>query len=111
MADEVLQRRLNVECCYLHQTKKVESAGSFWLIDEENCRYLRMPKHEGPRENGWGAADQGALADLTWHPFIDWRKSDDPVFGRRLMIHTHDDPTTGKPMYVVAPIHQEADHG
>jgi hypothetical protein len=33
------------------------------------------------------------------------------VFGRRLMIHTHDDPTTGKPMYVVAPIHQEADHG
>ena len=78
-------------------TTTVETMGSVWLLDEDNCVYLRMPKHEGPRSNGWGAADQGDLADLVWHPFESWEIAD--RFGQPiLMIHT-DSPGGG----VVAP--------
>lgn len=87
---------------YLNQ--RVESIGSIWMIDDQAKVYVRMPKYEGPRPNGWGEPDQGLLADLVRHPFIDWHVEDHPGFGRRLKIHTHNDPDTGKPMYVVAPM-------
>lgn len=69
-------------------TVTVETMGSVWLIDEDAGVYLRMPKREGPRENGWGDADQGDLADLTWHPFNEWEIRD--VLGEPcLLIHTN----------------------
>lgn len=29
--------------------ERVESVGSIWLMDEDNGRYIRLPKSEGPR--------------------------------------------------------------
>lgn len=84
----------------LHQATKVESTGSLWYIDEENRRYLRMPKEEKPRPNGWGGPDQGELQDLVWHPFIDWHVDAERL---QLRIHTHDNEH-GKAMFVVAPM-------
>lgn len=51
---------------------RVETKGSVWLIDDVERRYCRFPKHEGPRENGWGGPDAGSLQDAVWHPLIAW---------------------------------------
>lgn len=48
---------------------KVESTGSFWWIDEVGMRYLRTPKHEGPRTD-WPS--DGVLTDLMWLPMESW---------------------------------------
>jgi hypothetical protein len=52
-------------------TQRIESRGSYWEIDEEDLRYRRWPKYEGPRENPeWGK--NGVLQDAIWHPFVRW---------------------------------------
>lgn len=48
---------------------KVESRGSYWFIDQDLRRYLRMPKHEVPRDPEWSL---GKLEDLVWHDYEDW---------------------------------------
>jgi hypothetical protein len=48
---------------------RVETRGSFWLIDQDLHRYLRMPKHEVPRDPEWSL---GWLKDLKWHDFENW---------------------------------------
>ena len=79
---------------------RIESVGSIWLLDEEQSRYMRMPKREEPRPNGWGGPDQEQLQDLVWLPFIGWRIDPERL---QLRIHTHDNEH-GKPMCVVAPM-------
>ena len=78
-------------------TTTVETMGSVWLIDEDQMTYLRMPKREGPRENGWGDADQGDLADLVWHPFTEWEIRD--VLGQECLLIRTQSPGGG----VIAP--------
>lgn len=59
---------------------RVETQGSIWLLDDDQHRYLRMPKTEEPREAGWWDDPAGsALEDLTWHPMNSWRISEAPV--------------------------------
>jgi hypothetical protein len=48
---------------------RVESRGSIWLIDQDLGRYMRLPKHEIPRDPEWSL---GWLSDLEWHPFESW---------------------------------------
>lgn len=48
--------------------KRVVTEGSVWVFDLAG-RYMRMPRHEGPRQNGWGNEDAGILQDLVWHEF------------------------------------------
>ena len=57
---------------------KVESDGSLWWIDDTLRQYLRLPKHEGPRENPqWGSTEAGLLQDAKWHDFTgEWEISD-----------------------------------
>jgi hypothetical protein len=54
---------------------RIESDGSFWMIDNDLRRYCRFPKNEMPRENpDWGSAEAGLLQDAVWHDFAgDWR--------------------------------------
>lgn len=61
---------------------KIESRGSFWLIDEEAKKYLRMPKTESPREPGWWIDPQPGdmLYDLEWHEYDRWEMVTDPEF-------------------------------
>ena len=85
-----------------HNARKVESLGSFWFFDEENLRYMRMPKTEQPRENGWGGPDQGELQDLVWHDYITWFIDHDHQRVSQLKIQV---PAPGtRPYYVVAPM-------
>lgn len=50
---------------------RIESSGSFWMIDEDRMVYMRMPKTEGPRDK---MLFEGSpwLDDLVWHPFTSW---------------------------------------
>ncbi len=53
---------------------KVETKGSFFWIDEHAGEYMRLPKHEAPRERPeWGSVDAGVLQDAVWHPMNAWR--------------------------------------
>lgn len=55
---------------------RVETLGSVWLLDDDNHRYCRMPRQEGPREDGdWPDPTGGPLEDLTWHAMTSWRIS------------------------------------
>ena len=47
--------------------KRVVTKGSVFLIDDALGRYMRVPKEERPRENGWGDDTQGPLQDNVWH--------------------------------------------
>jgi hypothetical protein len=54
-------------------TTRIESFGSIWEIDEDDLRYRRFPKWEGPREKmEWGTTE-GPLKDFEWHPYSEWR--------------------------------------
>lgn len=52
--------------------RRVVTDGSVWLLDEPAGRYMRMPRTEQPRPNGWGSAAAGPLQDLVWHPMTGW---------------------------------------
>lgn len=86
---------------------RVESEGSLWLLDDEQGRYCRMPKQEGPRwsppEKDWGGETAGPLQDLKWHPMSGWEIR--PVFdGTRLVIYLDDE----REHCITAPIPREA---
>lgn len=52
---------------------RVETEGSYWLIDEDGDRYCRLPKQEGPRLPGWWDDPTGtSLEDLKWHDMVAW---------------------------------------
>lgn len=53
--------------------QRIETMGSIFEIDEDDLRYRRFPKHEGPREKPeWSDERAGALQDAVWHPYIEW---------------------------------------
>jgi hypothetical protein len=63
---------------------KIESKGSIWTIDEDLKKYMRMPKHEQPREKPqWGDHRAGALQDFVWHEYEKWEIVQD----KWLLIH------------------------
>lgn len=61
---------------------RVETEGSFWLIDTDLERYCRMPKHEGPRPEDWFDDRGTAIEDLAWHAMLDWHLATTPVLFR-----------------------------
>jgi hypothetical protein len=87
---------------------RVETLGSWWLIDEVNLRYCRFPKTEGGRERPeWGDERAGMLQDAIWHEFTGrWHHS--AATGLQLETHTDDN---GTPIGIYAPptIEQRAD--
>lgn len=83
---------------------RIESVGSVWEIDEDDLRYRRWPKTEGPRENPeWGGPDAGALQDFVWHPFLSWRVATNRFSETRLVIVTEVDHN-GEETAVTAPL-------
>ncbi len=62
---------------------RVETMGSIWMLDDDNQRYARMPKTEGPRWSpegeDWGGPGAGALEDLTWHEMTGWRIKNEEI--------------------------------
>lgn len=62
---------------------RVETKGSVWMLDDDQLRYARMPKHEGPRLSppgaDWGGSGACALQDLVWHPMVRWEIQQKPV--------------------------------
>lgn len=76
---------------------KIESKGSFWLIDEEAKKFVRMPKTEQQREPGWWREPEPGdlLYDLEWHDYHRWEMVTDPEFtiwdGERLCFVTKED--------------------
>jgi len=85
---------------------RVETKGSWWLIDDAGCRYCRFPKTEAGRERPeWGDETAGALRDAVWHSFTGrWCYS--VPEGLRLVLAEHPD---GKADLVTAPCADE-DH-
>lgn len=79
---------------------RIETEGSWWLIDEANLRYCRFPKTEGGREHPeWGNEDAGRLQDAVWHAFTGrWQHN----IGTGLQIETHIDED-GKHIGLFAP--------
>lgn len=77
---------------------RVETRGSFWLLDDDNGRYCRMPKREQPREHGWGGPEAGPLEDLKWHPMTGWEILE---ASGRLIVHLPTDDERG--VWVSAP--------
>lgn len=55
---------------------KVESNGSFWWIDEGAMEYLRLPKVEAPRAEGWAPVGT-TLEDGRWISFTSWEVTAD----------------------------------
>lgn len=88
---------------------RVETAGSIWLFDGQT-RYLRMPREERPRGNGWGGPHAGPLQDLIWHDCLSWAIEDRIVvfdrpgpinLGPHLKVHVCD--TADEPIIIYAP--------
>lgn len=80
---------------------RVETQGSWWLLDD--TRYMRMPKQEKPRENGWGGPNTGALQDFIWHPMDSWLIE---PRGRLLITLPGDDRRISAPL-TVAEMHRQ----
>lgn len=60
---------------------RVETKGSFWWFDESAHEYMRLPKHEAPRERPeWGGPDAGPLQDAVWHPYERWEIGPHPSY-------------------------------
>lgn len=69
-------------------TKRIETVGSVFEIDENDMRYRRFPKVEAPREKpDWST---GILQDGVWHPYVSWEIRIIPSLGdwERLCITT-----------------------
>lgn len=61
---------------------KVETRGSLFWLDDEAGEYLRLPKHEKPRERPeWSDERAGPLQDAVWHPMNAWRIEPIPTHG------------------------------
>lgn len=60
---------------------RVETKGSFWWLDESAHEYMRLPKHEAPRERPeWSDERAGVLQDAVWHPFERWAIGKHPSY-------------------------------
>lgn len=90
----------------------VESKGSMWYLDDSLGRFLRLPKHEAPREKAeWSDERAGILQDAVWHPMVRWEIGPHPGYNPDgqmievqseqfpdmppMMVHLADDPTPG----------------
>lgn len=64
---------------------RVTTDGSVWVLDDDQNRYARMPRHEGPRKSppgeDWGGSEAGPLEDLQWHDMASWEIREVPVWG------------------------------
>lgn len=86
----------------LATAERVETQGSWWYFDADNAVYLRSPKEEKPRENGWGGPEAGSLQDLVWHPYE--RFEFGGPNGRRLYIWTGVTAPNGDVEVISAPL-------
>lgn len=87
----------------------VESKGSMWYLDDTLGRFLRLPKHEAPREKAeWSDARAGILQDAVWHDMVRWEIGTHPFYdpepkivavdmgdGWTIPVKVADDPTPG----------------
>lgn len=72
------------------QFTRVESKGSFWLLDDGLNQYCRMPKWEQPRE----FFNDAALRDFVWLPMEGWHITTERVFARWHEFYVYYDPPT-----------------
>lgn len=82
-----------------------ETLGSYWLFNENEKKYCRMPKGEQPREfPEWGDERAGPLQDFVWHEYVkwDWFESFDP-FSSQLVTYLRIVPNTAKRRIISAP--------
>ena len=69
--------------------------GSLWWIDDDLDEYMRLPKHEGPRERAeWSDERAGSLEDGVWHPMTDWRIGWHPYRAGDWLIINRDESVT-----------------
>ena len=82
---------------------QIETLGSMWFIDEDQKRYLRMPKTEGPRAPGWWELPEPGdpLNDLEWHSMVDWQIA--PSDLGQMILYIEYESKDGNPKVLIAP--------